>query len=441
MDEIRQLADPDRRTAARDALVAMGPVAVGPLLHELLDERSPVSWWDLEAVLHRIGPAGFDEARGALAGASGTEARRRAGRVFSGYGPVDRYLAAVSDPAPVVRLWAVRGVARSLDPEGSAAGPSAEAGSPLVRRAVDALLPLLGDADAEVAEGAQFALTRLGRDAVPALRRARLEGPGRVRARALTALAEAGGEEALSPADRAVVDRLIRIKLSSDVPEPLAGCWPCWIAVPGGDQQGISALLGLTSPRPATFALGADVVDCDTHDRTDEGPRALGRVYLTPEVDGWTLVLGAWCDPCDEERADEVLDLCLRLSERYGHAQAYYYGAQGDGSAWLVAEGGTAVRRYSATGEAGDALLALGEPLPQEEALRAELGLPPDGAESEDEADEWLSAAFGLTPAVAAALSVNPLSLGPHTQVRGTGLIALTPYGVEYGVPAGAYRI
>ncbi len=56
-------------------------------------------------------------------------------------------------------------------------------------------------------------------------------------------------------------------------------------------------------------------------------------MYVSPEPDGWTLVVGPWRDPAGAERADGVLRLCVELSERYGPVQAYYYdGRQGGGS-------------------------------------------------------------------------------------------------------------
>ncbi|MEU6325516.1 hypothetical protein [Streptomyces sp. NPDC047009] len=77
-----------------------------------------------------------------------------------------------------------------------------------------------------------------------------------------------------------------------------------------------------------TFAEAEAIIDEDGHGETDGNPDGLARVYVSPEVDGWTLVIGWWCDPCDGERSDEVLRLCTELSARYGRAQAYYYGAR-----------------------------------------------------------------------------------------------------------------
>lgn len=348
--------------------------------------------------------------------------------------PLDQCVAALADPDPEVRARAVYDV--------WAHGASGLAALP-------ALLARFRDPVQGCAMPARFAVADLGEAAVPELHRIRREGPGTLRAAALTALADIGGEPALSSRDVAAVERLIRIKLLTEAPAPVAACWLHWIAVPGGDQAGILRILGLTGARPATFALGVDTVDADAHGAgKDEPGSRLGRVFVTPELDGWTLVAGPWCDPCSKERGAEVLRLCLELSAHYGRAQAYYYGAQGDGSAWLVAEDGAVVRRYREAGVGDDCLWTLGEPLAVEVAARAELGLPPtwdnaarDDPDDDTEEEEWRWAAFDLAPAVAAALSIDPHAVGPSTVVRGTPVIALTPEGVAEGVHRGAYRI
>ncbi|MEU2629027.1 HEAT repeat domain-containing protein [Kitasatospora sp. NPDC007106] len=346
--------------------------------------------------------------------------------------PPEPRTAALADPDPVVRERAVR----DLRSRGTAELDT-----------LPALLGLFGDPDRRVACLARIAVEELGAPAVPVLQRIRRSGPGRLRPAALTALAEIGGEPLLSERDRAAVERLVRIKLTADRPQPLSACWLYWIAVAGGDQQGIMQVLGLTGPRPVTFELGTAIVDADAHGCGDDEPGSpVGRVFVTPELDGWTLVAGAWCDPCDPELGEQVRGQVVELSARYGRAQAYYFGAQNDGSAWLVAENGSVVRRYKEAGEPDDRLWTLGEPLECERARRAELGLPVPWDDTvredlDDAEDEWRWEAFGLAPAVAAALSVDPLTIGPGTVVRGTPVIALTPIGVAEGVPRGAYAV
>lgn len=188
------------------------------------------------------------------------------------------------------------------------------------------------------------------------------------------------------------------------------------------------SLLGLTAPVPVSFGEAEEAVDEDSHSGTER----TGRVYVSPALDGWTLAIGRWCDPCDIERSDDVLRMCEALSASYGRAQAYYYGAQGDGSAWLIAEQGMVVRRYCETGDGEDHYLTLGEPLPYERSCREALGLTTtwDAAtESEEDEDEWAMETMHMAPEIAAELGISPLSLTADIPFSGTGLLARTPRG------------
>jgi hypothetical protein len=219
-----------------------------------------------------------------------------------------------------------------------------------------------------------------------------------------------------------------------DWPESIWTCWNYWIAVPTGDQTGVMEILGLSPLRPITFTEAQEVIDTDGHNESDNLEH-LARVFVIPEVDGCILILGTWCDPYDNERREDVLQLCKALSARYGAAQAYYYGAQRDGSAWLVAEHGIVVRRYATTGDPNDELLTLGDPLPLEQARRPELGLPTGGdlrTASSEQIQEWKWVAFELAPEIAAAYGASPFTLTRKTQVRGTGMLALTPYAADH---------
>ncbi|MFI6517715.1 hypothetical protein ACIBF1_19315 [Spirillospora sp. NPDC050679] len=216
-----------------------------------------------------------------------------------------------------------------------------------------------------------------------------------------------------------------------DPPVPVVDCCNAWMAVPTGDQAGVMAMLGLTALRPVGFAEAVQILHQDAHDEQGVARTALERVFVTPELDGWTLVIGGWCDPADWERCDEVLRLCRSLSGRYGRTQAYS-SESGHCSAWLVTEHGAVVRRYAATGEReDDEPFALGEPLALEIARRRELGLPlvENGRPWRMSLDDaWMTAACELAPAVAADLGVSPLELSHDTPKRGSGLLALTPY-------------
>ena len=167
-------------------------------------------------------------------------------------------------------------------------------------------------------------------------------------------------------------------------------------------------------------------------------PRTPQLVSASRELDGWTLIVGRWCSPIDEERSDDVARVCRELSARYGAAQAYFFGAQNDGSAWLVAERGVIIRRGASDdeGAAGDPGWGIGEPLSFEQQERARLT-----AEGGDVEFEWEFALLEMAPNLAGALSINPLEAGATTSARGRGVLALTPYGVVHGFPPAALPI
>jgi hypothetical protein len=118
--------------------------------------------------------------------------------------------------------------------------------------------------------------------------------PGPAARRALRALAEAAGDRGLLDLDRAAIARLIRIKLLNDRPEPLDDCAVCgpWLVVRTGDRAAVLEALDLSDPQPATLRLGYAAFYCDRHGMASDKQRD-ARVFVTPEVDGWTLVLGS----------------------------------------------------------------------------------------------------------------------------------------------------
>lgn len=427
MELVRDLADPGRREAAREALMSLGAAAVPSLLREMLDEDSPVDWFRIKQLLHAIGPAAHDDVLAALETARDEETRRKVSAAFTGLGGVERYVEALAHPSATVRESAAVGIQSAC----SVVFDRTPAYRGDIAPVIEALVPLLADPDPDVAQRALWVLPMLGDGVLEPLRRIRRDGPGTLRAGALTALASAGGEEALSERDRAAVARLIRVKAADDRAEPLEACSASWIAVPGGDRAGIAEVLGLSGERLATFALGYSTVLHDSDDWPD--PR---RVYVTPEVDGWTLVLGPWCNPVDPERADEVLGALTALSRSYRQAQAYYYGEHGGGSGWALAEEGTVVRRFDASAQGDRQIPELGERLPEELALYTEW--------TRDEEDtDWEDTTPYMAPALALRLgATNPFALGPETAVRGRGVVALTALAAEQGAPGtGAYRI
>jgi hypothetical protein len=418
------------RVAARDALQQRGTAAVDCLLTALAQPPSARASSMYTVTLKLLGRTAFGAVVEALAAAAQTDAQSqvtsRLGHVLRGFQMdcLADYIGVLRHESPVVRAAAAAGLGGC----GSAALPYAQQ-----------LLPLLGDADLWVRDSTGLALTRLGPDVAPLLKDVRRFGPGGLRRRALTVLADLIDPRELDPADQTAIRRLINIKQLDDSPQPLTACHLAWIAVRTGDQATLLDLLGLGDPEPATFVLGVAAADSDSHNFQDRPPYPqYARVFVTPELDGWTLVVGRWCSPIDEERSDDVARVCQELSARYGAAQAYFFGAQNDGSAWLVAEHGVITRRGASDteGAAGDPEWEIGELLPFEQQERARLI-----AEGGDVEFEWEFALLEMAPNLAGALSINPLEFGAATSARGRGLLAQTRYGAIHGVPPGALPI
>jgi hypothetical protein len=181
---------------------------------------------------------------------------------------------------------------------------------------------------------------------------------------------------------------------------------------------------------PATMRMGLAAVDSEQHGWCMETGRG---AFVTPELDGWTLVLGTWFNVCRPERAVEIQESCLRLSARYGAAHAYVVDLHYDDvAAWLIAENGEMVRFY----RYGEPPADVGTRLPVEQALL----LPHEESDwwaaidwdAVDESFEFRETCYAGD--IADALSVNPAKLGPYTVMRGHGVLALTPSGVDLGV-------
>jgi hypothetical protein len=268
---------------------------------------------------------------------------------------------------------------------------------------------------------------------LPALHAIRRHGPGAARRGALLALVHLRGEAELDVQDLSVLRRLIRIKAARDVPYAFDACFNSWLTVRGGDQRGIMRVLGLTDSVPASYALGETLV-CHLSQGGPDGQENFAHVFISPQLNGWTVVRGPSCDP---DGCPQAASWAGRLSQEYGRAQAYFFGSQNDGDAWLVAEAGRIVRRYSNN----QPETSLGDPLPIERRWLDHHGLsaPPEQLQDDEAFLEW--ALNCSAPAVAADLSIDPVWTGwpDEVQVQGHALIARTGAGAHQSVLRGCH--
>ncbi|WP_410601970.1 hypothetical protein [Amycolatopsis sp. lyj-90] len=311
-----------------------------------------------------------------------------------------------------------------------------------------------------------------GPDDFPELREIRRTGSPALRNAARALLFAVGGPEALGEYDLGLVRRLIRSKLADDVPVPM-DCCEVWYAIPTTDQAAVLDAFGLSDAEPVTMSLGTEIW---SRRHSSLGHQRCAQVYVSPALDGWTLVFGS-ASPDQhppgivEERdwdagprdmyanilANEAVwrrvtrERCVELSRRFGTAH-FYFTSHGDAmTSWCIAEKGELVRFYDVAvpeESVGELAAENGYLLPHEDTPLPE-GWADDIEHTENPLDwqrEWLRRYRRLTTelgipdhcdadTIAEALSVYPGKIGPHIRVEGHGVIALTRCGREYGHP------
>jgi hypothetical protein len=453
----------------------MSSMTVRPAANILRDKGRRAAWPAAEVVLRLAGAAAYAELAGIVALDDGESAVRAAA------------LLGFDELTEQVRLTVVE--LRSPEPNDrrTAADLLGYGGAEPLLPYARVLITLLADPDPEVMRTAVKVLVAFGRDVVPLLREVRRSSLPERRG-ALIAIAEFGWD-VIDPGDRRVLDRLIAVKLASEVAEPVMPDAE-WFAVHTRDRQAVLDAFGLSDPVPLTMRAGFARRDAyrlwsrpDEHDR-----RQCGQMFVPPVLDGWTLVFGIPVrdDELTEHRAQRSTDeyddeeeydhearqrRCVTLSRRLRSA-VYWYGSDlsDEWTAWCLADNGTLVRYYYHDFEVGE--VEVGEPLAAESGLHALTGAglydvldkyaPPDVAREfillspnqdfYDDDDEyakdyvewrdnvlaWFAEAGIDVPdprnvrhasVIARRTSVDLTTLGPDTQVTGHGMLALTACG------------
>ncbi|MEU7116069.1 hypothetical protein [Streptomyces sp. NPDC046182] len=249
-----------------------------------------------------------------------------------------------------------------------------------------------------------------------------------IRRGAMAALVAGGGVDALDDRDRAAIQRLIRVKIPHETPRlPDATLSGWWMAVPGATYEGVFEALGLHDREPVTVSAGVEA--SEAREIPVPGPdgagRTVGRAFITPEVNGWRLVFGPF-DLLVGDPWDGMVETVERLSLHCGQAQFFFLDDAGGSDVWLVAQDGRVIRQYVAEGDPEWE----GDPLPWETA-------------AVDHPDDHAPSNAGTMGARSACryLSVDPGEVGPETEMRGHGWLAVTEPGVGHGAFPGTLRI
>ncbi|NEC67581.1 hypothetical protein [Streptomyces sp. SID9727] len=385
--------DPERVAAAVEQVAAQGERVLPGLLGGLGAPHSAQRLTAYGDVLSRIGPPAFDavlaaERDGELDG----WLRARLLRVFDER-CAGRYAALALDPDRWVADGGFEGLLRlRVDSE---AGLRA-----LVERAGRG-----GDFYGPAGEYARAMLDAFAPRLRELCRDRTASRP--VRRGALGLLIEGGGLDALDARDRALVERLVRVKLPGSVravPDTQLSAW--WLAVPGTTYEGVFEALGLHDPRPVTVQAGVAAAMCEAiPSPVPEDPsRGVSRAFVTPELDGWRLVFGQFRQLVGYDDWNDMVETVERVSAVCGKAQLFFVDDAGGADIWFAAEDGRMVGQYA-----------------------GEDDLEEDDLEEDEDPDEDPDDITGGVREACGKLSVDLDLVGVFdTVVRGHGWLAVT---------------
>ena len=183
------------------------------------------------------------------------------------------------------------------------------------------------------------------------------------------------------------------------------GVKSAWLAVRSEQPEEVARALGLDDVRPAAWGV---VQEIQRHPPEPPFP-----VFVTPPVDGWTLVLLA------PSLAEANFDLA-GLSRQFGEAQKLATHRVVESHEWQRWVEGSPVRRYWWVGESGEVRLDDGEPAAAEGSL----------AHAGDLDGDWDDLEFpdeDTVLEVAAEWSIEPTTLDGRLDLPAEGLLGYAP--------------
>lgn len=133
----------------------------------------------------------------------------------------------------------------------------------------------------------------------------------------------------------------------------------CWLAIKNASSVELVKDLEIINPAPAGWQQGIETVYKDSQQDTMKNT-----VYLTPEIEGWTLIVSYSLPTPEPETAQILLELLEYLSSKYGIACSYGTNSVSEYHHWIKYTSGKLIRAF-ATAE-GSILLDEGEVTPEE---------------------------------------------------------------------------
>ncbi len=193
---------------------------------------------------------------------------------------------------------------------------------------------------------------------------------------------------------------------SNKIDEPVSfGYKNLWFAVKTSNKEELAHLLGLKILGKSNWINGIK----QAYDN---------RIFITPEIDGWTLICGTgFLGMFDKDSVDvSILNL---LSSKYGEAQYFYTHRITEYHIWAKSQNGQLIRYYSYIGELGENLRIEGNPTEIEKGLKL-VNTFSEEAKNENyfEDESLITPDESLVMEIAKDWSINPAELENYKDIK-----------------------
>jgi hypothetical protein len=185
-----------------------------------------------------------------------------------------------------------------------------------------------------------------------------------------------------------------------------------WIAVKTDNKELVAQIIGLKKTKPSNWKSGIDMAYENA-------------IFITPPIDGWTLVVGMKLPTGDsKESIEKVSNLLKRLSTQFGEAQFFCTHRVVEYHCWIKSTNGQINRIYSYLGERGENIVVKGDPTDIEKKYEL-INTFSEEAKKEDyfNREGLVIPDEQLVMTIAGHWSIDPTLLDKRTDIKGLGLI------------------
>lgn len=181
-----------------------------------------------------------------------------------------------------------------------------------------------------------------------------------------------------------------------------------WMAIKSNDKKKVAEFLGLKNIEKSNWKEGVSF-----------GYK--NGIFVTPEINGWILVLGLDVSDLETESTKKLLK---NVSKQFGECQIFLTHRVVDYHFWGLAKDGNIERLYSFIGESGENLIIEGKPT----EIEKQYNFVNTFSEESKKENYWKRKDLDFpyedsVMEIAEAWSINPTKIEDYQNVKGIGLI------------------